>query len=469
MAFLFNDAIIFGLVCTIVLIFSFLLWKYFKLLNNIRMEKKSVSGENSGAIDAHLAGKMGEVLDLGEMSERARSAVAALCQKGLAGEVKTVFDEISRKVKTIVEEKDLRYKQIDKKYGETLVEKKRTESVIKSIAEGLVVLNDRDEIIMMNPAAEKMLDVRMTAQMGKPVRELIKDKHLMSLATDKRSPGEAEIELNSGSETARKILRSSSAVIENENGRTIGMVSVFTDVTKQKELEELKSKFISNVSHELRTPLVAVRNSIIIVLSEKIGSLKEDQKKYLSIAEKNIKQLSRFIDDLLDISKMEAKKMELHPASASIETLINETCETLEPWAWTKNIIIVKNVQSNIPDIKMDRERIAQVFINLIGNSIKFTPAGGIITVEAKLKTEESGNLLLVRVIDTGPGIAKEEIPKLFNRFQQLGGERPNDKISGTGLGLYISKELIELHGGAICVESEPGKGAIFAFTLPVV
>jgi signal transduction histidine kinase len=240
-------------------------------------------------------------------------------------------------------------------------------------------------------------------------------------------------------------------------------------VTKQKELDELKSQFVSNVSHELRTPLVAARNSLVVILGENAGNLTEDQKKYLSIAANNIKQLGRFIDDLLDVSKMEAKKMELHPTSVQIGTLINETCETLETWARTKNITIIKNVQDKIPDIKMDGGRIGQVLVNLIGNSIKFTPSGGSITVEAELKADGKNNLLVVRVIDTGSGIAKEDIPKLFSRFQQLKREDTNIKASGTGLGLSISKELIELHGGTIFVESEPDKGAIFAFTLPVV
>lgn len=468
MTFSANDILILVVVLAAALAFFFLLKRYFIMRDKIRMERGSVSAKDFGEIDVDDAGKMSEVLGAGDMSDGARSALTTLCRKGLSREMKTVFDEIDKKVKTVVEAKDLQYNQINEKYSKTLIEKKQTESVIKSIAEGLVVLNDRDEVIMMNPAAEKILDISMADQIGKPVRSLVKDEHLMSLATGKGSPEDTEVELNAGSENAKKVLRSSSAVIQNESGRTVGMVSVFTDVTKQREVEDLKSQFISNVSHELRTPLVAVRNSIVIILNEKTGSLTEDQKKYLLIAERNIKQLSRFVDDLLDVSKMEAKKMELHPAPASTEVIINEVCETLEAWAQTKNISIVRNVQSNIPDIKMEKERIVQVLINLIGNAIKFTPTGGIITVEAKLKTEEKGNLLLVRIIDTGPGITKENISKLFNKFRQVGGKNPNDKSGGTGLGLYISKELIELHGGTIYVESTPGEGAMFAFTLPI-
>jgi signal transduction histidine kinase len=409
--------------------------------------------------------ELNEFVESKESCQKIAENVSDIFRKELDKEIV----QISAKYEGVIKEKSANEEIAWKKYEKTLVEKKQTESVIRSIAEGLVVLNDRNEVIMMNPAAEKMLEVQIKNQTGKPIQNLIKDTHLMSLATGNQSQGDVEIELNAGSENAKKVLRSSSAVIQNESGKTVGMVSVFTDVTKQKELEELKSQFLSNVSHEFRTPLVAARNSIIVVLGESANNLTENQKKYLSIAEKNIKQLGRFIDDLLDVSKMEAKKMELRPTSVSIGTVIDETRETLETWARTKNITIAKKVQDNIPEIKMDKGRITQVLVNLIGNSIKFTPNDGTVTVEASLKKEEKGEILMVRVMDTGPGIAKEDIPKLFNRFQQLDKGHANTKISGTGLGLSIAKELIELHGGTIYAESEPGKGAIFTFKIPVV
>ncbi len=456
--------IIFAFIGVITLVAFFSLSRYLKLVNSMHENIQPVSGKNVDAVHARISEKIREALESETMSESARSALNALCRDGLTKELEIVFDEMTKKMKAVVGQKEIKFNEVNEKYNKTLGEKKQTESVIKSIAEGLVVLNDQNEVIMMNPAAEKLLDVQMAGQIGKPIRSMVKDQHLMSLASGKGSPGETEIELSSTSESAKKILRSSSAVIENENGRTIGMVSVFTDVTKQKELDALKLQFVSSVSHELRTPLVAIRNSIAIIFNPKAGSLTPEQSKYLSVAEKNLKRLSRLIDDLLDISKMEAGKMDLRASPTSIEMLIDETCTTLDAWAQTKNIEIVRNVQGNIPNINMDPERITQVLTNLIGNSIKFTPAGGAITVEAGVKEEGGKNILLVRVIDNGPGIVKEDISRLFNKFQQVGA----GNISGTGLGLYISKELVELHGGSIRVESAIGKGSIFAFTLPI-
>lgn len=463
-----TNYVIFAFIGVVALIAFFALSRYLRLLDNIRENTEAGSGKNTDAVRAKTAEKVREAFEAETMSEKARSALNALCRNGLTKDMEIVFDEMARKIKTVTEQKDIKFKEVNEKYNKTLGEKKQTESVIRSIAEGLVVLNNRNEVIMMNPAAEKLLDVRMAGQIGKPIHSMVKDRHLMSLASDKGSPGETEIELNSVSENTKKVLRSSSAVIENENGRTVGMVSVFTDVTKQREVDALKSQFVSSVSHELRTPLVAIRNSIAIIFNPKAGSLTAEQAKYLSIAEKNLKRLSRLIDDLLDISKMDAGKMDLRLAPASIEKLIDETCATLDAWAQTKDIEIVRNVRGNIPEIKMDPERIAQILTNLIGNSIKFTPAKGAITVEACVKEEGGKNMLLVRVIDSGPGISKEDMPKLFNKFQQAGGDRRSEDISGTGLGLYISKELVELHGGSVWAESARDQGAIFAFTLPI-
>jgi signal transduction histidine kinase len=188
----------------------------------------------------------------------------------------------------------------------------------------------------------------------------------------------------------------------------------------------------------------------------------------LSIAENNLKRLGSLIDDLLDLSKMEAKKAELHPEPVSMEQLINETCDSLEAWAGTKEIAIAKNVQRDMRQVSIDRKRIIQVLTNLIGNSIKFTPKGGTITISVNITPAEGRDMLIVSVADTGVGITKEDLPKLFNKFQQLGGDRSLHHVSGTGLGLYICKELINLHGGTIWAKSEIGKGSAFIFKIPV-
>lgn len=350
-----------------------------------------------------------------------------------------------------------------KKYNKVLIEKKNTEAVIRSIAEGLVVVDAQGKVIMMNPAAEKMLDTDKKEKIGKSILQDLKDGQLISLAKPSSEEGEREIELNTSRDETRRILRSSSAVIENENGETVGMVSVLSDITKQKELDRLKESFIANVTHELRTPLIAIDKSVKLLLSGEPGALAPAQKQFLDIAERNLKRLSNLINDLLDISKLESGKMTLNCKPSSIEKIISDVAQSFESWAGTKAITIVKQIQKDLPLVSVDVDRIIQVFNNLIGNAIKFTPQGGTITLSAK----KEDNAVQLGVVDTGIGIAKEDLNKIFDKFYQS-GQRAANEISGTGLGLSIAKEIVDLHKGSIRVESELGKGTKFIITLPL-
>jgi signal transduction histidine kinase len=226
----------------------------------------------------------------------------------------------------------------------------------------------------------------------------------------------------------------------------------------------MKTNFLSSVSHELRSPLVAMEKSINLILNKNTGPINESQEQFLSIADRNIKRLGRLINDLLDLTKLEAGKLDLKPQPSSIERIINESVEGLNTWAQTKSINIEHKIQDGLPLVNVDADRLIQVLINLIGNAIKFTPNNGNITVEAVLNKDKEE--LEVSVKDTGIGIDKENLAKVFDKFYQVGERSPAD-ITGTGIGLAISREIVELHGGKIWVESEKGFGAKFIFTLP--
>ena len=371
--------------------------------------------------------------------------------------------ESDERYSQVIEEKRHSEAVLQKKYQETLVEKKQTSAVLESIAEGLVVINNKGDVVMMNPAAERLLAVHQAERIGKPLLDNLQDSQLVSLV--RGGPDEErEIVLNAKQDSTKRILRASNAVISDENGRTVGMVAVLSDVTKQRELEQLKSEFLSTVSHELRTPIVAMQHSIAILADQVAGTLSEEQLKFVGVAQRNLERLNTLITDLLDLSKMEAKKMELRLETRPIGPAIKAVCDSLEAWAGSKSITFVKRLPDDLPDATFDQARITQVLTNLIGNAIKFTPKQGRITVEAK--RTETGEAE-VSVSDTGVGIAKEDLPKLFSKFQQV-GERAASDISGTGLGLAIAKEIVELHHGRIWAESERKQGARFAFTLPL-
>ena len=372
---------------------------------------------------------------------------------------------LSKKYALIIKKKEQQETLITKKYFKTLNEKKETDAVIRSMAEGLLVIDDKGKVIMMNPAAEKLLNVSRETQIGQDISKNLKDEHLLSLVKNSPEKKSREIEFFNQDDETKKVLRSNSAVIEDENGKTIGMVSMLSDITKQKELDQMKANFVAKVSHELRTPLVASEKSISLILTKAPGLINETQEQFLSIAQSNLKRLSRLINDLLDLSKFEARKMSIEREPSSMEEIIDDSMETFKTWAGTKSINIEKKIDRNLPRVNIDPAKMIQVINNLLSNAIEFTPPNGTITVEIKFQAETRE--LKITVADTGLGIPEEDLLKIFTKFYQT-KDRVSTDINGTGLGLSIVKEIIELHNGRIWVESEKGTGANFIFTFPL-
>ncbi|MCM8832030.1 MAG: cell wall metabolism sensor histidine kinase WalK [Candidatus Omnitrophica bacterium] len=350
------------------------------------------------------------------------------------------------------------------KYKKVLSEKRQIDAVIHSIAEGLIVVDATGKVIMMNPAAEKLLGISKKDKVGKSIFEDLKEEQLIALTKHISDKEDKEIELVSTNDETKRILRASTAVIENEEGKTVGMVSVLSDITKQKELDELKSKFVASVSHELRTPLIATEKSLSLFINEVKNQLSPAQKELLEIAQRNIKKLTLLVNDILDFLKLEARKMELKKELVDIEKIIDVVMATFSVWARTKNISLEKKISPNFPKINADPVRIEQVLNNLVGNSLKFTPNNGTITIEGTY--QKNKNFVQISVQDSGIGIPKEELPKLFQKFYQVSDG--NSSVGGTGLGLTIAKDIVELHGGSIWVESQIQKGSKFTFTLPL-
>ncbi|MDD4954666.1 MAG: PAS domain S-box protein [Candidatus Omnitrophica bacterium] len=261
----------------------------------------------------------------------------------------------------------------------------------------------------------------------------------------------------------------STSPIFDENGEVMGSVHIIKDITERKKVEqelaraaELKSHFTSMVSHELRTPLTAIKESISIVMDGTAGSLNDDQKNFLEMSRRNVDRLARLINDVLDYQKLESGKFEFHFLENDINEVIREVEKIMVSVAKDKGLDIVLKLEEDLPKIQCDRDKIVQVLANLINNAIKFTEKGGITISSAKLD-----NIVEIKVEDTGIGIKKEDLPRLFKAFEQL--EAGKDRKTGsTGLGLAISKEIIERHKGEIWAESEIGRGSVFHFTLPV-
>lgn len=231
---------------------------------------------------------------------------------------------------------------------------------------------------------------------------------------------------------------------------------------KLKEAIEAKSQFMSMVSHELRVPLASIKESIAIVLDGLVGKITSEQRNCLDIAKRNIDRLNRLIGDLLDFNKLEAGKMNFEMQGNSINETAKEVYDTMLPSTKEKGINLVLELDGNLPVASFDKDKITQVISNLVNNALKFTKEGRI-----TITTSKRQDSIQVSVSDTGCGIKKEDLPRLFHEFEQL--ETVGiEKTRGTGLGLVISKEIITRHNGEICAESELGKGTTFFFTLPI-
>lgn len=245
---------------------------------------------------------------------------------------------------------------------------------------------------------------------------------------------------------------------------TPAVTSVFTN-SGVSGVETIKTEFIATVSHELRTPLTTMKEFAAILLDEIPGKINKEQKEYLSIVKSNIDRLARIIENLLDISQIEAEKMRLTRTWVNIVDLAEDALNVLKSRADTKHLELHTSFPAGIPEVYVDAGKITQVFTSLMENAVKFTPENGKITFAIM----DKGKALECSVADTGTGIAPENMGKVFDRFQQF-DRTPGPGAQGTGLGLAITKELLKMHGGKIWVESEPGKeGSKFTLTIPKV
>lgn len=225
-----------------------------------------------------------------------------------------------------------------------------------------------------------------------------------------------------------------------------------------------RDQLFSHVSHELRTPLTAVYQFLSIVLDGFAGALKPEQKEYLEIALRNVKQLQAMVGDLLEAARADSGKLAIHPQGASLNLLVHEVHNTFAANARHKGVELHEDLPGGLPLLYVDPRRLKQILGNLIDNALKFTPSGGKITVRAGV-SEENGEFVHISVADTGCGVNSEEANKIFERLYQVADSEGNRK--GLGLGLHITRELVVRQGGRIWLESAPGEGAQFHLTLP--
>lgn len=349
-------------------------------------------------------------------------------------------------------------------------ERNRLDSVLQNMMGAVLVVDEKDNIILVNPVAEIFLGVKKEDTLGKNI-EAIPQDDIKTLFNAVRCQGSEfltkDFQITNPKSGIIRFVKANLACVRDYSGEPRGAVLVLYDLAKEKEVERMKSEFISTTWHELRTPLASIKEAVSLISDETTGPVNENQYKFLDIAKRNIDRLSSLVNSLLDLSKIESGRIELERMHIDVNKIAEEAIASLELSAKEKKILLKKQLEKGLPQIWADRSRISQVFTNLISNAMKFSGSGGTIT----LSTSYYGTdkiFLQISVQDTGIGIDKKDFDKLFLRFQQLDSSVTR-KAGGAGLGLAISKQIVELHGGKIWVESELGKGSKFSFILPVI
>lgn len=241
-------------------------------------------------------------------------------------------------------------------------------------------------------------------------------------------------------------------------GREAGYLFTFTDATREGQIDEMKSDFISVASHEMRTPMTSIKGSLELLLGGYAGELPEEATELLGISLTAVDRLIRLINDLLDIAKIESGKMELHLVRLNVSDCVRKSMRSLRSLAEAHQVSIDAEQADNLPAVMADRDRLEQVITNLLSNALKYSTPQSVVSI----RVQSVDKTVRVSVSDQGQGIPPGQLEKVFDRFQQLAGAK-----KGTGLGLTISRALVEQHGGRIWVESEPGHGAHFHFELP--
>ncbi|MBI3637383.1 MAG: response regulator, partial [Candidatus Rokubacteria bacterium] len=362
-------------------------------------------------------------------------------------------------------------------FAEIREQQTRLEQIFSSTSDGILVLDLDGRIVALNRQGGSLLSLVPDAVLGRPFAELVGS---LGEAVDWEAPGSAAFRALAGRPGSaagdgeeegdldvalprRRTLRWQRRPTNDAEGATVGSTITLRDVTHEREVDRMKTEFVSMVSHELRTPLTSIKGSLHLLLSEPALASDETNRQLVEISLSNTDRLIRLINDILDISKIEAGRIELQPAPHAVSEWVGAAVAGITGFAELRQIRVETHLAPDLPIVSVDSDRMVQVVTNLLSNAIKFSPEGSRVVVDADVHAAE----IRVRVKDEGRGIAAADIPKLFQKFRQL-DSRSVREVGGTGLGLAICRGIVEEHGGRVWVESDVGAGATFIVALPV-
>lgn len=351
--------------------------------------------------------------------------------------------------------------------GKVMAEKQRSEAIISSITDGIIVVDASSQIIAINPRAAHILNTSPQLAQGRHFLDVFDHRelynHIKSTAQTGKTPhlSEEQSILPIGDEHQTQYYNFSITPVKTDEQQMLGVVLLLQDVTKLKELDQLKTQFLMTASHELRTPLTGISMSIDLLMENGREKLSQKEQALLKAAQEDVHRLRVLVNDLLDLGKIESGRMEMDFEAVSVRLLIERAIALFEVQADEKGVELSSLLPKDIPNVRADANKIIWVLTNLIANALRYTDTGGHI----RITTEQLGNFATVSITDDGPGIPLDYQARIFNKFVQV---QTDKDVGGSGLGLAICKEIVKAHGGTIWVDSTPGSGSTFTFTLPV-
>ena len=427
---------------------------------------------------AGLAGA-GGMLSLSAASRRLKEDLAAIEKSHSLQIVQTAHPVLMELVGSIngmvalaqreVDAANTHAKELEIQLKVATAERQHAEAIIYSISDAVLVTDPFDEVVLANDSAARTFSFDLNRAARAPISDVLKDSTMISLIREMRQSdsrsGRRIVEHKVRTTSGERIFKVTLSCVAGREDTPAGVVAVLHDMTREKEVAEMKNDFVSNVSHELRTPLASIKAYAEMLID---GEAEDDKTRteFYEVIQNEANRLGRMIDNILNISRIESGLIKINKIPLSLMVLLKQAIEVISPQARQKQITILEQIAPAVYQTLADRDMLYESILNLLSNAVKYTPEGGTITVQTV--ADEARRKIAARISDTGVGIPPKDLPFVFDKFYRA--EANNRMAKGTGLGLSLVKHIIEtVHHGRMFVESQVGKGSTFGFELDLV
>ena len=348
-------------------------------------------------------------------------------------------------------------------------ERKHIEGIVQSISDAVIVTDAFNEVALANQTAGEALRFDPAQAKHQPVEQIFHDAVLVRLIKDTRESGNVtnrrQAELQIGDANRMRTFHVTLSCVPNAQGEVAGVVTILHDITREREISEMKSDFVSSVSHELRTPLSSIKAYVEMLVD---GEANDEQTRaeFYNIIQSETNRLSRLIDNILNISRIESGIVKVQRETIALNQVVEEVIDVIQPQARAKRIIIKHHPDPAAHQVYADRDMIYQALLNLLSNAVKYTLDDGEVVID--MAVHEQDRTVTIAVSDTGVGIPDDALPHLFKKFYRVSDHK--NLAKGTGLGLNLVKHIVEtVHGGSVRVDSQQGTGSTFRVSLPIL